>query len=280
MVFSTVLRYVRLFFYYLYFLFLFNVIPIFALLLYPICGARRTYHGCINFIVHILLKSDINLIGSRASEVETFNGIILLSHKSHLDFLLGFVFGDACTLGRLLVAVACPFMFLCGILSKTLIVFNRASKKSRKIPLRERFAKALAQRGRLIIFPEGHRLPIRGTLSPLRTGSIAYAFDQDIPILVAPCEGAQTVMNYSLGKIRRNMPIVINCKEVVNPADFAEIEEFIEYIEHLFKEGYSEACNEFDSIVGKRYPEINIEQIVNESKDHLDTAKLSKQKIH
>ncbi|KAL0235054.1 hypothetical protein GEMRC1_001636 [Eukaryota sp. GEM-RC1] len=197
-----------------------------------------------------VLRTDVILIGKHKDDVKQFNGVVLSSHKSHIDFFLGFAFGDAASLGRMLVAAACPFMWLCGWLSSTFIVFNR-SKSKRSKPLRERFTDAISKRGRLLIYPEGHRLPIRGTLSPFRTGILSYCFHNRVPVFLAPAEGAQVVLNYATGAIRRGYPIVINCCNVLYPDQYQDLEDFIADAQEQFIAGYEDATAEFDSIVSK-----------------------------
>ncbi|KAL0212436.1 hypothetical protein RCL1_006062 [Eukaryota sp. TZLM3-RCL] len=275
----NVLHALRLALYYVFFLVVFNVLPLICLPLIPLFSALLVYHYGVKFIFKFIFKSDVVIVGPHKDSAASFEGIILMSHKSHMDFWLGHVFGNAATLGRLLVALACPFMTIYGVLSSTFIVFNRGKKGGRSKPLRERFALAIAKRGRLIIFPEGHRLPIRGVLTPFRTGALAYAFHSRTPVMVAPTEGAQAVINYATGRIQRGMPVVANCCGIFYPDSFEDMDEFINTVEQSFIDGYTKATEEFDRLVLERFPGINLEQVHSKAKPYLDHKKIGKQKI-
>lgn len=262
-------------------------------------GCRESFYaGSIEAIRNLHIQ--IAKFGNLKDIVGDFQGIIVSSHKGWSDFFTLIALNFCSCVSRALVAIAIPGAGLVAHLGGGLLLFRRSSgdsKNSKDIKALQAKVDLMSQwyydwicnvNPRLLVYPEGHRNPNRGTLK-MRTGTFRIAYSKKIPCLIAPSEGSQNIVkektfffhkkDVDLTKIfddkdviafdphnsfdddgyhlPPNAPpinrlyrglILFNIHEIVDPKDYQDFDSFFKKCEDSFKEGYELACKKYDEL--------------------------------
>ncbi|KAJ4462854.1 hypothetical protein PAPYR_51 [Paratrimastix pyriformis] len=258
-----VLKALKIFFFTIQILFYFMITPIFFLLLAPFVTARRAIRWNFSYLTWCMRARPHFMGPIDQKQVQEFRGVVFTTHKGWFDFCINNYFGLPASLSRLMVAICCPAAFLLATLSGNFLVFRRSSPTPKKgsaspaaspapnggHPLGVRICDYLAKRNpRLLVFPEGHRNHERGLL-PLRTGIFRICFQFQIPVLLAPAEGSQYIIDESRYLLDRSgRPYVVNFARIVHPKDFPTWEAFHQSCTLTFTAAYQEAVERYDAI--------------------------------
>ncbi|KAG9391181.1 Acyltransferase [Carpediemonas membranifera] len=214
----------------------------------PVIGAKRGIVSRLTWIFNHT-RAKVITIGEDPAVIKAFDGIVLSTHKTFLDFTTTFLFGEGAYIGRRLAAAIMPMGSIGRKWSGMFIIFRRGNFKKEGSNLTSSIVKMLqgGPRGntRVLVFPEGHRLPRRGLLR-LRTGMIRICFDHKIPVYLAPSEGGEYILNEAAMMVQKDMPYVVNYAGTVDPADYQTWEDFYEEVSSRFSAAYDAACRKYD----------------------------------
>lgn len=181
--------------------------------------------------------------------------VIFSNHRSWVDFtacLLSTAPERVGFVSRMSAAYLFPLAFLiCKLLEKSLVVFNRDSKK--RISLRRKlFAsmkKVVEKEIFLTVFPEGHRYTGDGTLE-LKHGVIHFAYRNQYPCAVVLHYGNEKIYNEKEHHINTKQTVYVLHEGLYEPKDFNTENDFYNAINQAFIDGWQRLKNDVNNLKG------------------------------
>ncbi|KAG9393946.1 Acyltransferase [Carpediemonas membranifera] len=214
--------------------------------LLPFRGARKATIAT-HKIIFSCYWPQLTVVNGTLDDFEKFEGVVASCHKGFFDFCIGGMYSSA-FVGRMLAAICVPFNSVLTFLGSGMyLVIRRGKFQEDPNALVNKVKKFLEDYPRLLVFPEGHRFQQRGLLR-LRTGFIRICYGLGVPVMVAPMEGSQNIINEKTLTIRRGMPLVLVHGGVVSPEDYDDWKPFYEEFKTRFERAYDEACRVYDEL--------------------------------
>ena len=176
--------------------------------------------------------------------------VYLCNHRSWADFFVDQVItGGASYLARLMVWVGTPVSSLYAYMAHSTWYFNRKRGIDRAA-----FAKFMedewAKRPHfgMIAYPEGTRNQLAEPLT-LKTGVLQFAFEYKHAVQCVITTNKEVVCNEKSLSMSRNQTVVTCCSDVLDPAQFGSLEDFVKRVREAWVETWRAAygCDPHDA---------------------------------
>eukprot|EP01087_Luapelamoeba_hula_P009118 TRINITY_DN2333_c0_g3_i1.p1 TRINITY_DN2333_c0_g3~~TRINITY_DN2333_c0_g3_i1.p1 ORF type:complete len:415 (-),score=63.09 TRINITY_DN2333_c0_g3_i1:60-1304(-) len=195
----------------------------------------------------------------------------LANHRSWGDFYLDHVLTgcQGAYLSRMLVIAGLPFIGLTGALLDWVWFFRIASFKGKngRVDV-DKYNAFLDNKIKntpwngVLLYPEATR-NLTDVSLPLKTGTIKYAYARNMPIQIIMSKNKERVMSEQTNQSAYNVHVPVRYSEVVFPTNFASENQFVDHVQELWYELWSDVF-ELPPVSYKASHPATAQQVTNE----------------